>query len=138
MAMRVLFYIDGLGRPLSSRDTWAETSGNLENEPWGYVNEEGSKQRKQQIPSPVVGVYLGVPGQYGGQDIGRRLSEGRDGRWGERENKGPETVVPRRPLMSVGSFSEMQNHQTFPSQRNNVTRSGCCGEHSYVNSVPIY
>ena len=50
---------------LSSRSIWAETS-NLESEPWGYVNEEYTKQRKQQ--EAHSNYVLGVLGQWEGQD----------------------------------------------------------------------
>ena len=112
---------------LSSRYIWAETL-NLESEPWGYVNEECTKRRKQQEAHSDY--ILGVLGQWEGQDTRCRESEGRGGRRSERENKGPESAVPCRSLMRVGSSSEMQNHQTFLSQRSNVSHSGCCVENT--------
>lgn len=124
MAIRVLFYTDGLGKPLFkvylSRDLelgeWA-----LRMREWRMYQAEKTARSPQWLCTWCTRTV---------RRPGYSESEGRGGRRRERENKGPESVVRCRSLRSVGSSSETQNHQTFPSQRSNVTHSGCCVENT--------
>lgn len=60
MAVTMLFHSDGLGRPLSLKNIWPETSRSLENEQQGYAGEGRSRQRRKQLQEPCGRCVLGV------------------------------------------------------------------------------